>query len=220
MIAVPGRSAAGVPDGVLLDLDGTLIDSEPMHRAAFRSFFASRGWDVPETTHRHFMGRRGSDVFATLSGPWADEDPDALVAEVLSHLDHDTEPPVEMPGAVELVRSLHARGVAIGLVTSANRAWAEYAVGELLGLRDCFAALVTWEDYTAGKPDPAPYRAGLAAIGVTGPKAAAIEDTTFGIASARAAGIARVVGLTSTTPADDLRAHGATRIVDSLHDLL
>lgn len=210
----------GVADGVLLDLDGTLIDSEPMHQAAFRSFFSARGWDVPESTHRHFMGRRGSDVFATLSGPWEGEDPDSLVAEVLSHLDHETEPPVEMPGAGELIRSLHARGVKIALVTSANRAWAEYAVGELLGARHCFDALVTWEDYTVGKPDPAPYRAGLTALGVSGEKAVAIEDTTVGVESARAAGVARVVGLTSSAPADALRAHGATRVVDSLRDLL
>ena len=72
----------GVSDGVLVDLDGTLVDSEPMHRAAYRSFFAARGWDVPESTHRHFMGRRGSDVFSAISGPWEGEDPDALVAEV------------------------------------------------------------------------------------------------------------------------------------------
>lgn len=210
----------GVSDGVLLDLDGTLIDSEPMHQAAYRSFFAARGWDVPESTHRHFAGRRGNDVFATTSGPWEGEDPDALVAEVLAHLDHDAAPPVEMPGAVELVRSLHAHGVGIALVTSANRAWAEYAVEELLGVRECFDALVTWEDYAVGKPDPGPYRAALSALGVPGPKATAIEDTTFGVASASAAGIARVVGLTSTTSADDLVAHGATRVVTSLRDLL
>jgi sugar-phosphatase len=204
----------------LLDLDGTLVDSEPMHQSAYQSFFAARGWDVDEETRRHFMGRRGSDVFATLPGPWADEDPDGLVAEVLSHLDPDAVRLEPVPGAIDLVRMLHARGVSLALVTSANRVWAEYAVEEILGVRDCFEALVTWEDVVAGKPDPAPYLAAAAALHVSPGDATAVEDSVPGVRSAAAAGVGRVVALTTTTQAQPLLAAGAHRVVARLADLV
>lgn len=202
----------------LLDLDGTLVDSEPGHQAAFASYFASRGWEVDPETRRHFMGRRGSDVFATLPGPWAGEDPDALVAEVIALVEPERAEP--MPGATELVRSLHARGTPVALVTSANRAWAEYAVEEILGVRECFTALVTWEDVTDGKPHPAPFLAGAAACHVAPAAACAVEDSVPGVQSARAAGVGRVVGVTTTVTASTLTEAGAHRVVESVRDLL
>lgn len=204
---------------LLLDLDGTLVDSEPSHQAAFRDYFASRGWDVDPELRRHFIGRRGSDVFATMPGPWAGEDPDALVAEVISHLDHEADPPEPIPGASNYIRGVHAKGVPIALVTSATRTWAEYAVGEILGVRECFAALVTWEDVTAGKPDPAPYRAGAQALHVDPAQAMAVEDTDAGVRSALAAGIGRVVGVTTTIDAAALQQAGAHRVVTSIGEL-
>ncbi|MGH8828682.1 MAG: HAD family hydrolase [Jiangellaceae bacterium] len=215
-----GALSVGRAQAVLLDLDGTLIDSEPMHGAAYQAFFDARGWDVSAETRRHFMGRRGGDVFASLPGPWRDEDPDALVADVLSYLDHDATPPAALPGAVDCVRSTQARGIPIALVTSANRAWAEFAVGDVLGLRQCFSALITWEDVVAGKPDPAPYAAGAAALHVDPARALAVEDTVPGVQSALAAGVGRVVAVTTTTDAQLLHATGAHRVVDSLADLL
>ncbi|MGH8776715.1 MAG: HAD family hydrolase [Jiangellaceae bacterium] len=209
-----GRSGA-----VLLDLDGTLLDSEPVHRAAYESFFAARGWAIDVGTYAHFVGRRGSDVFATMPGPWADEDPDALVAEVLGHLARSDVVPEPAPDATELIQGLHARKIPLALVTSATRAWAEYAVEELLGVRDCFDALVTWEDVDHGKPHPAPFVAACRALHVTPARAVAIEDSVAGVTAATAAGIGRIVAVTTTTEAGLLRSAGAHRVVGSLEDL-
>lgn len=207
------------PDAILLDLDGTLLDSEPMHRAAYESFFAERGWSVGPETYRHFVGRRGSDVFATTPGPWTGEDPDALVAEVLGHLARSDTLPEPVVGAPELVRRWHTHGIRLGLVTSATRAWAEYAVEEVLGVRECFAALVTWQDTTVGKPDPAPFAAGCRALNVRPASAAAIEDSVAGVTAAVAAGVGRVVAVTTTTPASVLEEAGADHVVGSLAEL-
>lgn len=204
---------------VLFDLDGTLLDSEPMHRAAFGSFFAERGWSVDAPTYAHFVGRRGSDVFATLPGPWAGEDPDAMVAEVLGHLARSDVVPEPAPGARELIQGLHARSVPLALVTSATRAWAEYAVEEVLGVRESFDALITWQDVVYGKPDPAPYRAACQALHVDPAKAVAIEDSVAGVTAAVAAGVGRVVAVTTTTDARLLRDAGAHQVVGSLEEL-
>ena len=207
------------PAAVLLDLDGTLLDSEPVHRAAYESFFAARGWAVDPGTYAHFVGRRGSDVFATLPGPWAGHDPDALVAEVLGHLAESTGTPVPVPGAADLVRSYHSRGVSIALVTSATRVWAEYAVEEVLGVRECFTALITWEDVAHGKPHPAPFRAACQALHVKPIDALAVEDSVAGVTAAVAAGVGRVVAVTTTTDASALRDAGAHLLIDSLEEL-
>lgn len=205
--------------GVLLDLDGTLLDSEPMHRAAFRSFFADRGWDVDPDVYSLFTGRRGADVFATTPGPWAGEDPDALVAEVLGHLSDVDGPPAPADGATELITGWHARGIPLALVTSATRTWAEYAVEEVLGVRQCFSALITWEDVTEGKPHPAPYTAGCRALHVDPGTATAIEDSIAGVQAAVAAGVGRVVAITATTDGDRLRDAGAHQVVETLSEL-
>jgi sugar-phosphatase len=212
--------ALGRARGLLLDLDGTLLDSEPVHRAAYESFFAARGWTVDAGTYAHFVGRRGSDVFATLPGPWAGEDPDALVAEVLGQLAGSTAAPAPIEGATELVRSYHAHGVPIALVTSATKAWAEYAVEEVLGVRECFSALITWEDVTHGKPDPAPFRTACQALHIQPATAVAIEDSVAGVTAAVAAGVGRVIAVTTTSDARLLRDAGAHQVADSLSELI
>lgn len=206
-------------DGVLLDLDGTLLDSEPMHRAAFKTLFDSRGWKVSPDTYALFVGRRGSDVFASTPGPWVDEDPDALVAEVIGYLSRTDASPLPVDGATELIRNWHAHGIPLALVTSATRVWAEYAVEEVLGVRQCFSALVTWEDVSHGKPHPAPYEAACRALHVKPVGVTAVEDSIAGVASAVAAGVGRVVGITATTDRALLRDAGAHQVIDSLSEL-
>ena len=72
------------PGALLLDLDGTLVDSEPLHRRGYEAYFAHQGWDVPDLTI--FTGRRAEDVFATEPGPWAGLDPMAVLEGVLRHV--------------------------------------------------------------------------------------------------------------------------------------
>lgn len=212
--ALTGRRAA------LLDLDGTLIDSEPANQAAYRSYFAARGWDVGPDVLRAFAGRRGAEVFMQLAGPWTGEDALALVDGVMARVDHQAHPPRPVPGAAELIRRLHASGVPVALVTSAGRAWAERAVGDVLGVRDLFAAFVTAETTSAGKPDPAPYLAGAAALGVDPSEAVALEDTVPGVHSALAAGVGLVIGVATGTPPGLLLDGGAERVVSGPAELL
>lgn len=204
----------------LVDLDGTLVDSEPANQAAYRSYFTARGWEVGLDVYRAFAGRRGADVFAQLAGPWTGEDAAELVEGVLAHVDHDAYPLRPLAGAAELIRRLHAAGVPIALVTSAKLAWAEYAVGDVLGVRDHFSALITWERVDAGKPDPAPYLAGAAALGVPPADAVALEDTVPGLHSALAAGVGLVIGVSTGADRRVLIDGGAQRVVDGPGDLL
>jgi len=203
----------------LFDLDGTLVDSEPVHRAAWNSFFDSRGWQISDETYAaHIVGRRGADAFRSLDGPWRDEDPETLMAEVLTHQATVDAEPGRIPGAAELVRAVHRAGVPIAVVTSALRAWVDEAL-EFVGVADLVSVVVSAEDVSAGKPDPEGYLAACERLGVDPANVVAFEDSVSGVTAAASAGIARVVGVLTTSQADALRAAGAHHIIDDLLDL-
>lgn len=112
------------PEALLLDLDGTLVDSEPIHRASYRAFFADRGWEVTDLSL--FTGRRAEDVFASEPGPWSRADPFELAAAVVSFIPTDVAPE-PVAGARGIVASAAARGIPVAVVTSAGPAWTELA---------------------------------------------------------------------------------------------
>ena len=203
---------------VLLDLDGTLVDSEPMQRAAFSAYFASRGWDVPEEVVRQFMGRRGHESFTVIDGPWRGEDPVALTDGVIAHVDPTTNPPVPVPGAADAIRAWRGQGLPVSLVTSAFRDWAELAL-ELLGVADLGVRLVTAEDTPVGKPQPYPFLLGAERLGVAPADCLAAEDSLAGLTSARAAGVGVVVGVTTSLGVAELADAGADAVVADLTEI-
>lgn len=200
---------------VLLDLDGTLMDSEPMQRAAFATYFRSRGWEVGEEVVLQFMGRRGHESFAAINGPWSGEDPVALTDAVLACVDPVANPPQAVPGASDAVRSWRDQDLPVSLVTSAQRSWAEQAL-EILGVADLGVRLVTSEDTPVGKPDPAPFLLGAERLGVDPADCLAAEDSLAGLASARGAGVGLVVGVTTSLGGDALSQAGADAVVADL----
>lgn len=203
-----GARLGGPGAGLLVDLDGTLVRSEAMHRRAFREYFATRGWDVQDDVVREFSGRRAHEVFADLPGPWTGEDPHALTESVLQTLAAMTVRAEPVAGAARLLAACSRLGLPVAVVTSARREWALGAL-RLLGAGDTGIALVTAEDCTRGKPDPEPYRRGAERIGRAPGGLVALEDAPAGIASARAAGVGHVIGVTTGQPAHVLLAAGA-----------
>jgi sugar-phosphatase len=199
---------AGPGSGLLLDLDGTLVDSESVHRAAYREYFSGRGWQVEDRVIREFAGRRAPDVFATLDGPWRREDPIALTEGVLDALRRTTLRPVPVQGAARLITTCAQVGLPVAIVTSAPRDWVT-SVLELLGFADAAVPMVTADDCGPGKPDPEPFARGADLLGLRPADLVAAEDSPAGIASARGAGIAHVLGITSSLPANVLVSAGA-----------
>lgn len=194
--------------GLLLDLDGTLLDSEAVHRGAYHQYFAGRGWHVDDQVLEAFSGRRAAEVFAALRGPWDGEDPLVLTEGVLAALRSSTMRPVPVAGAARLLAACRLTGLPFAIVTSARRAWVS-ATLDLLGVGQEAAMMVTAEDCMTGKPDPEPFRRGAHLLGLHPGDLVAAEDAPAGIASACGAGIGQVIGMTTTQPADVLLAAGA-----------
>jgi sugar-phosphatase len=204
--------------GLLLDLDGTLVDSEPVHQQAFRLYFAERDWDVPDDVVRQFAGRRAVEVFPSLDGPWRGEDPHALTAAVIAATHRTTAEPVVVPGAADLLRACGRVGLPVAIVTSAHREWVAEVV-RMLGREPGTVAMVTAEQCEHGKPDPEPYRRGAELLGLAPSGLVAAEDTPAGIFSALGAGVGRVVGMTTSQPAERLRDAGAHETAADLRAL-
>ncbi len=195
------------PAALLLDLDGTLVDSEPLQREGYRQFFAARGWDPPDLSL--FTGRRAEDVLPTLDGPWRDHDPLAIAREVSALVPRDRAPH-EVPGAADLVRTASAHGVLLAVVTSAGPAWVDQSLGpDGLGVLGRFDVVVTADDVVDGKPDPAGFLLACSRLDILPADALAAEDSTAGVAAAARAGVGHVVGLTTSRPAPELRDAGA-----------
>ncbi len=206
-----------VISALLLDLDGTLVDSEPIHRRGYESYFAHRGWDVPDLTI--FTGRRAEDVFATEPGPWSGLDPATVLEEVLRHVPDEAAEAV--PGARELIRSAAAAGVPLAIVTSAGPAWVERSLVESLGLSlTSIDVVVTARDVVDGKPHPAGFALACERLGADPVHAVAAEDSPAGVRAALGAGVRRVHGVGTTHDPDLLREAGAVDVHDDLRPLL
>lgn len=200
----------------LLDLDGTLVDSEPLHRASYEAWFAHRGWELPDLAV--FTGRRAQDVFAVEPGPWSGEDPDDLARQVVSFI--PDEPPLPVAGARDLLVGARASGVPLAIVTSAGPDWVERSLEALDLPPDGVDLVVTARDVVDGKPHPAGYALACERLGVEAAAAVAAEDSPAGVRAALGAGVRRVVGVSTTHRAAELEDAGAVEVHDDLRPLL
>ena len=191
---------------LLFDLDGTLLDTDPLHFAIFRELFAERGLLID---HRYYLaeihGRLNADLFGHA---FPGEDPDVL-SELKEAIFRDrlgaSYPP--MPGAEDLLARAREAGWHTAVVTNAPRANAEAMLGAI-GLTAAFDLVVVGEECARGKPFPDPYATAIDRLGSRPDLAVAFEDSPSGLASARGAG-AFVVGLRSTLDDAALRDAGA-----------
>lgn len=184
--------------GVLFDLDGTLLDTAgPIGRSWTR-------WAVEhDVTAADFVrvgshGRRSVDLVDALVPPHRAS---TALARIHALELADLDGIVAIAGAARLLRALPT--VAWGIVTSGDRplATARLRASELAFAVD--RLLVTGDEVDAGKPDPAPYAAGAAMLGLAAADCLVIEDAPAGIASGLAAG-AHTLALTTTVAAEEL----------------
>jgi len=190
---------------VIFDMDGVLVDSEPLHERAFRETLAELGYaDGAGLNFRDYVGRSDHEL-------WQDfvrlHRPSISLEELLARKRTRVLRLLEQrrpwfPGAVRLVRALCGR-VPLGLASGSERPVIE-AVLEGTGLRTCFRAVVSGVEVPRGKPAPDIFLRTAALLEVPPRACWVIEDSLPGIAAARAAGM-RVVAVPHTHSADDLR---------------
>jgi HAD superfamily hydrolase (TIGR01509 family) len=190
-------------DAILFDLDGTLVDTMPLHHRAYQSVFRARGLDLEWAV---FMGLVGAPArlaiprFAQAAG-WAAEPHDVAAVHAEKKAAFAANLAIEKPALLPAARLLAAvrETKRCALVTSGNRAGVE-AILDALGWTRWFEAIVTGDDVTHGKPHPEPFLRAAEALAVAPAACLALEDTTDGLASARAAGTTAIDVTSFTRP--------------------
>jgi beta-phosphoglucomutase-like phosphatase (HAD superfamily) len=208
------------PVAIVFDFDGVLADTERLHLLAFQDAFGSRGWALDEKAY--FADYLGYDdyrfvaEFARAQGAVIDRPAiDALVAvKGRRYRDRLGSAGVVFPQAAPCVRRLAAR-FPLGIASGSLRAEIDVIL-EAAGLSGAFPVIVAADDVAACKPDPEPYLTAVRRLGVRPGAAVAVEDSRWGLESARAAGL-RTIALTTSYPVDALRP--ADAIVNSLDEL-
>jgi HAD superfamily hydrolase (TIGR01509 family) len=195
------------PDAVVLDLDGVLVDSEERWDGARRELVADRGGTWTEDATHAMLGMSSKEWSAYVRdelgvGMRAEEINDAVVARLLDG--YRRELPL-LPGAVEAVRALGARWP-LGLASSSN-APVIALVLERTGLDGVIRAWVSSEEVARGKPAPDVYLEAARRLGIPPERCVAVEDSSNGMRSAHAAGMAVVaVPMRAFPPAADALA--------------
>jgi len=183
--------------GLLLDNDGVLIDASNAIEYCWRTLASLYNLPVDEVLAQ-VSGRRSRDVinsYAQMLPVTVDEALDQYEQICIE----DTTSVQALPGAAELLESLPANCWTV--VTSGTRDLTRTRL-EAAGL-PVPSVLVTAEDVTAGKPDPAPYKLAAERLGFLPKLCLAVEDAPPGLASARAAGC-RTLALLTTHKAEQL----------------
>ena len=199
---------------VIFDLDGVVIDSEPLYEEAERRLFAAFGLDVPASVLQDIKGVTAREAFAYVLHRHGRDG--VTVADLIAYKDRvfrDILQAVQpVPGAPAFIRQAADRYGRVGLTTSSPPATQQLAF-DRFDLHACFDVVVTDRDVTRTKPDPEPYRITVARLGVPAAACLVVEDSTNGVRAAVGAGCL-VAGLTTTFPAAALRAAGAHLVVD------
>ena len=211
---------------IIFDFDGVIADSEPLHFRAFQQALAEDGLELaPKEYYARYLGYDDVGMFQAFGEdrglPMDAARVSALVirkgVKLQAMLSAGA---VLFPGAIDFVRAA-AGAVPIAIASGALRHEIEEVI-EAAGVQDLFAAIVASGDTPESKPSPAPYRLAFERLQeATGApldprRCVAIEDSRWGLESARGAGL-RCVGVTNSYPADELT--GAELVVNSLEAL-
>jgi len=178
-------------DAVIFDCDGTLVDTMPAHYRAWSRTMAEYGIEFPEARF-YALGGVPAPTIVSLLAEEAGRvlDADRVAEEKERRFTEGLESVEPIEPVLAYARSLRGRKP-IAVATGAQR-WVAYHALDLLGIRDWFDAIVTFEDVARPKPAPDTYLEAARVLGVEPARCLALEDAAPGIASARAAGMAVV----------------------------
>ena len=179
---------------VVFDLDGVLVDSEPVWEQVRRGLVAERGGHWAPDAQRRLMGMSTPEWARYLSQDLGVAlPPDQVAIQVINRMTaRYTEHVPLMDGAVDAVHRIAARWPLA--VASSAPAVLIQTVLQSAGLRSCFSVVMSTEQVVHGKPAPDIYLAVTAALGFPPPDCAAVEDSSNGLRSAAAAGL-RVIAI-------------------------
>jgi beta-phosphoglucomutase len=205
----------------LLDFDGVLVDSEPVHLAAFNDVLAGHGVAISDAEYtERYLSLDDAGVFRAILSRGGrtlreDEVRALVTAKAPRFLERFEKAFRPFPGATDLIARRAARGP-VGIVSGALEREIEFALTKM-GARKSIAFIVSAEKAPASKPDPASFLLGVSELRRRGYEggAVAVEDSVGGVTAAKGAGL-RCVAVSHSYSRDDLLRAGADAVVADL----
>ncbi|WP_153005200.1 HAD family hydrolase [Ferroacidibacillus organovorans] len=204
---------------LIFDMDGVIIDSEPIHFAVDEEFLKRLGVHEGPEYMEQFVGMRNPDIWKRI----AEEHQlsinlDAILEEQRVHkVQLIRETPLEpIFGIRELINELLARDIPFGLASSSPRALIE-AVLEKFEILHAFRAIVSGEEVPLGKPAPDIYLKAASLLGIAPSNCVVIEDAHHGVIAAKRAGMMCIGFQNMHSGAQDLSK--ADWVVDSIREV-
>ena len=208
-----------MPDAVIFDMDGVVVDSEAVWDDVRKRFVEENGGHWHDGAQRDMMGMSSVEwsryVRDRLDVEMGPEEISAAVANRVADVYRERLP--LLPGAIESVRSL-GREWPLAVASSSNRHVIDLVL-ELADIADAFGVTVSSEEVGAGKPAPDVYLEAAKRLSVEPTACAAIEDSTNGIRSAHAAGMAVIALPNQDFPPEPEALRLAAVELDSLTQL-
>lgn len=176
---------------VLLDVDGTLVDTNYFHVVSWYEAFRDAGETVPMWRIHRCVGMGADKLLEELAGG---DRPD-IEKGWSRHYDDWKDRVSVLPGARELVRGLHERGLQVALATSGQEDDVAH-LREVLGVDDCVDTVVNSSEVDESKPAPDIFRLALERLGADAAGTIAVGDTVWDVKAANACGV-RCIGVRS-----------------------
>ncbi|NLH51023.1 MAG: HAD family phosphatase [Myxococcales bacterium] len=210
---------AGDFQGILVDMDGVLLDTMSAHVDAWVRAGAALGLEIDEREIYRREGEKGEisarDFIKAAGMMLTKARVQTLLDTKQRYLAQLSRGMKAFPHAADLLRACQDRQLKIALVTGTSRAeWERIFPAEL---RPYLAATICGDDVLHGKPNPEPYMTAARLLGLQGWQCLAVENAPYGIESAKTAGC-YVVGVRSYLSDEDLGQ--ADRLVDDLAELI
>jgi len=206
-------------DAVIFDMDGVLIDSEPLHYQVLHEVLRETdGYALTAAENDEFLGTTMEAMFTTLlarhSLRLSVPEYVRMYESALLHVLEQPHPP--QPGVRRLIDQCIEHNVSIAVASSSKRAWVTTTLRSLK-LAAYFPVVVSGDDVARGKPDPEIYLLTARRLALAPERCLAIEDAPNGVASACRAGMS-VLGVRTRYTAH-LQLEGVLHTVDSLEGM-
>jgi HAD superfamily hydrolase (TIGR01509 family) len=210
--------SADQPITVVLDIDGTLVDTNYQHAIAWHRALRDHGYVVQLwQIHRH-IGMGGDQMVAALIGEEGEKADGDAIREAEGDAYGELIGEVQaMHGATELLEELHEDGAKAILASSAKPEEVEHYI-ELLGARELVEGWTTAADVERTKPHPDLVHAAIERVKCDGP-AVMLGDSTWDVKAAAAAGVPTLAVLTGGFSEAELREAGAAEVFESIGEL-
>lgn len=182
---------------IILDLDGVIIDSEPLHVETEKRLFSEYGISVEPEDWARFKGLTPQAVYDLVRTKYRLRDTiDVFLDKKYTYLAESYDRELSLfPDVSSFIQRFQKRYV-FGLTTSTRRRLTNWVLTRFR-LKDIFQVVVTADDVSQGKPHPEPYSRTIRSLNLTPPECLVIEDSVNGVASAKGAG-AGCIALTTS----------------------